>query len=170
MKATLLAGVVAVAVVAPLGYNIHRSYQMKLRATDDRITQEQALQRTQADITATIQSMDRYRSRLPTEPNTSWLVNDAVKISEQANLQLSTVTQAAPQVLPQFTHLSIEIELTTSYHQLGDFLDRLERAEHFIQVEHLDILSKDERSGKARMRLSLGTIYLPPTADLLRSN
>lgn len=170
MKAPLLTGVVAIAVAVPLGYNIHRHAQAQLRAIRQRIAQEQMLQRTQTEIGATLEQVERYRKRLPSEPNTSWLVNEIVTLTEQANLQLSTITQTPPQVFPQFTRLAIEIELSASYHQLGTFLDRLERAEQFIQVEHLEMLSGNEKDGNVRIRLMLSTIYLPPAADLVRSS
>lgn len=170
MKTLVVAGLVAVVVAVPFGYNIRRRTHAQLAQVRQRIAQEHALQQTQTEIIAAMKQADRYRKRLPSEPNASWLVNEVVALSEQANVPLSTITQSPPQIFPQLTRLAIEIECMVSYHQLGDFLDRLERAEPFIQVEHLEILSKDEQEGALRVRLALSTVYLTPAADTARSH
>ena len=161
MNTTLIAGVIAVAVVLPAGYTIHKGYQEKLRLVDAQIANEHSTQASQAQTADTLQQIEQYRKRLPNEASPSWLVNEAMSLGERVGLQLSAIAQESPQEIQQFTRLAVTLELGASYHALGMFLDQLEHSGSFIRVERLEVSPPKESRGKASVQLTLSTIYLP---------
>ncbi len=164
MKATVLIGVMSVAVAAPIGYNMVKGYQAQVRLIHTKITQEQATQQAQADVAAMLRQLERYRTQLPSEPNLSGLVADAVTLGEQAGLQLTTIEQEPPQAFQYFTRLAVTFKFTVSYHQLGTFLDLIERSDRFMRVERLLVNSSPsaQRGGAAAVEMTLSTVYFPP--------
>jgi len=162
MNTTLIAGAIAVAVVVPAGYTIHKGYQEKLRLVEAQTANEHSTQASQAQTAATFRQIEQYRKRLPNEPSPSWLVSEAMSLGERVGLQLSAIAQESPQEIQQFTRLAVTLEFSASYHELGLFLDRLEHAGSFIQVERLQVSPPKEPQGKVSIRLTLSTMYLRP--------
>ena len=162
MNTTLITGAIAVAVVIPVGYTLHKGHEEKLRLIHAQIANEQSTQASQAQTAGTLRQIERYRKRLPNEASPSWLVNEAVSIGERVGVQLSTIAQEPPQEFQQFTRLVVTLEFNASYHELGLFLDRVEHADSFIQVERLEVIPPKEPRGEASVRLTLSTVYLAP--------
>lgn len=162
MNTTMIAAAIAIAVVLPAGYTIHKGYQEKLRLVEAQIANERSTQASQAETAATLRQIEQYRKRLPNEPSPSWLVTEVMSLGERLGLQLSAIAQEPPQESQQFTRLAVTLEFSASYHDLGVFLDRLEQSGSFIRVEHLDVTPPKEPRGKASVQLTLSTVYLPP--------
>ena len=136
-----------VALVFLIGYNtIYKPQQGQLTAVRVEITAEQAKQQTQAEVATLLQSIDDYRKRLPSAPEPSWLVHTLVGLAEKSGVQLTTITQEFPQKADQFTRLSVNLQFTANYHQLGALLDEIERSSAFIRVDRLS-LSKTSAAG-----------------------
>ena len=164
---SLVTSAVVLVVGAPVGYNLWTKNQENVRLVKTHIAQERSTQQAQAELAATLRQIEQYRKRLAPDPNPSWLVNDVLAIGEQAGLQLTTISQEVPQELPQFTRLAVALEFTTSYHQLGNFLSRIEGADHFIRVESLDVAPPRDTGGPVSVKLVLSTIYVPPVQKLV---
>lgn len=163
MKIPLVAGVLAVAVAVPVGYNIHKGQQEKVHLIQAQIAEEQATQAAQAELAAMLQQIEQYRKRLPSQPNPAWLATEVVSLGEQSGLRFTSIAQEPPRaVSPQFTRLAVTLEFSASYHQLGSFLDRVEHSDHVIRVEHLEVTSPREKWGQAAIKLVVSTGYLPP--------
>lgn len=147
---------------ALVGYNtVHVPHQAQVRLTQDQIAEEQATQQMQAEVAALLGQVERSRKRLPEEPDPSVLVHDVATLAQEAGVQLTSITREPPQELVPFTHLTIRLQGTASYHQLGVFLDALERADRFLRVERLDVGDSKGR-GPATIQMVVGTFFVPP--------
>jgi Tfp pilus assembly protein PilO len=167
MKPTLLLAVIGVAITGLFGYHgIYVRQQEQVRLIQTQIGQEHADQTVRADTAALLQELERYRDRLPSEPDPSWLVNEVVVPSERAGIELTALTQDAPQPLQKFTRLSVTLRLRATYHQLGVFLDQLEHSDRYLRVESLDVSPPTDASGIASASVVLSTVYMPPVASL----
>ena len=171
MKPTLLLAIIGVAIAGFFGYHgIYVRQQAQVRLIHTQIEQERANQQARADVAALLQELEQYRKRLPPEPDPSWLIREAVALGDHAGVQLTTLTQEAPQPLAQFTRLSVTLQLRASYHQLGSFLDQLEHSDHYVRIETLDISRPQQDEGdQASVKLVLSTVYLPPVRKLTGS-
>ena len=168
MNQTLLLGAIGVALAALFGYHsIYAPKQEQVRVIQEQITQEQGDQQARTDVAALLQHLERYRKRLAPEPDTSWLVREVVALSKRAGVQLATINQDAPQAFQKSTRLGVTFQFTAAYHQVGAFLDELERADHFFRVEHLDINRAQEADQPSTVRLVVSTLYVPPVSQVL---
>lgn len=147
-----------------VGYNwIHVPGRKQLRVIQNQVTQEQLHQRTAAEINAARQDIERYRTRLPLEPDPSWLVRQLRPLAEHAGVQVVVITQEPPRELSHFTRLAVSLDISATYHQLGAFLDAVERADRFIQVEQVQFSTTNAKPGQpGSITLRFSTLYVPP--------
>ena len=164
MKPVVLIGAIGVvALVSGVGYNtLYKPQQKRAESIHTQIGKELLRQRTLKDVAALLQQLEWSRKRLPEEPDPGWLVRQVVGIAQQgkAGVQLTSITQDTPQDVGAFTRLAISVKVTASYHSLGTFLDELERAEHFIRVDQIEVRPSDGKD-LPTTELVLSTVYVP---------
>ena len=165
MKPTLLLGGIGVALTALLGYNaVYGPYQRQVGVIRSQLADEQLTQRTQADVAALLQQVEQYRTQLPTEPDPSWLIREVVALSQKAGVQLTTINQEQPSVTEQSTRLAVTLQLSSSYHQFGAFLDEIEHADRFLQVDSVR-MNRFQSTGPISVEVTVSTLYLPPVVN-----
>jgi Tfp pilus assembly protein PilO len=169
MKPALLVGAIALAFVGAIGYHsIYLPQQAEVASIQTQIAQEQATQDTQAQVAALLAQFEQYRNgRLPLEPNPSWLVQEAASLGQKAGVELTTITQEAPQPLGRLTRVAVSLRVLASYHQLGKFLDEIERSDHFIRVERVELSPETEKGARVPAQVVLSSVALPSVTGLL---
>ena len=146
-----------------VGYNgIYKSQQAQLRHIQTDTAAEQARQQTQAEVSALFQTIEGYRKRLPAEPETSWLVHALVDLAERSGVQLTAITQEFPQQTPQYTRLSVTVQFNANYHQLGAFVDDIERSTSFLRVDELTVNKPALGADQSAIHMVCSTLWLPP--------
>ena len=167
MKPPFLLAMMGVAVTVLIGYNmVHVPQQRQVVRIQGEWAAEQTRQQTAASVADVLHHVEAYRQRLPEKPDPSWLARQVVALAEQSGVQLTTITQELPHPTEQFTQLSVKIHIAATYHQLGAFLDQVERAPVFIRVDNAEIAraTSDMKPGDpASIALTLSTLYLPQT-------
>jgi Tfp pilus assembly protein PilO len=154
--------VIIVATACGIGYyGIHVPAQNEVRLIHTQIAEERAVQGTKGEAAALLAQVEGYRARLPENADPSWLAQEVVALAQQAGVQVTTITQAPPQQNNAFTLLAVNLQLAASYHQLGAFLDEVERSPHFIRVDRLSV---DRTDGDERglVQVTFSTVVLPP--------
>lgn len=165
MKPVFLLGGIGVAIVALIGYNfIYVPRQHEVRVIQTQLAEEQAKQETAAEAAALLHQIERYRKRLPQEPDPSWLVREVVALAQKSSVQIASIAQEAPQSLGPFTLLAATVQVGASYHQLGRFLDDIERSDRFIRVESIQV-APSAGAELASIQLRFSTLFLPPGLD-----
>ena len=162
MKPTLLIGIVEVALAGFLGYNaIYLPKQREVARSHAQQGEERTHQQTQAEVAAYLQQIERYRKRLPPEPDPAWLVRGLVDLAQEPGVQLTSIIQEDPQSVGQFTRVAVQLQVSATYHELGTFLDAVERSDHFMRVDRLDIQQQGS-PGRPAIQLTFSTLYVPP--------
>jgi Tfp pilus assembly protein PilO len=168
MKPMLLVVLIGVALAGLFGYHvIYAPQQEQVRLIEAQRAQELANQQAQGEVAALLLEIERYRRQLAPEPDASWLAREVVAIGQAAGVQLNTISQQAPQQVqsdPSFIRLSVGLEFSATYHQVGTFLDHIERSDYFIRAEQLQVNSESS-GGPATVGMTLTTFYLPPLAQ-----
>ena len=171
MKASLLVAVIGLALGGFVGYHtIYAPKREQARLIVIQAAQRQADQQTQDETATLLRQVEQHRKRLPPEPEPSWLVQEVVALGRQLGLELTTITPDLPQETPQYTRLSVTLQFDATYHELGTFLDALERSEAFIRVEHIDLSNqrdalRNHDDSKASVRLVLTTYSVPSVLE-----
>lgn len=167
VKTALLLVVIGVVVAATafVGYNmVYAPQQSQVRLIQGKITQEQANQTMQAEVATLLRQVEEHRKRLPPERDASWLLDQVLPIAERNGLRLNTITRQPPSPVGDLTRLSISLDGSASYHQLGAFVDELERAESYLHVERLQ-MSPPDATGKSAVQLLISTAFVPPIVN-----
>jgi Tfp pilus assembly protein PilO len=136
--------------------------QRRVSLIQAQVAQEQATQEMQQAVAALLDDLEAQRRQLPQEPDPSWLVREVVAVAQQSGVQLTTITQEPVQPFDQYTRLGVTLQLNASYHQLGAFLDELERSPAFIRVERIGLTRGVEDDKPAVIQVRLSTVYVPP--------
>jgi len=163
MKSAWILYAVGIVLTWMIGYNYaYVPQQRQARLIQTQIANEQQQQRTQAEVADILQHIERYRKRLPEDADPSWIVREVVPLAQAAGIQLTSITQQPLNGTPQFTRLAVEVQFTASYHQLGAFIDAIERSKRFMRVERLNVARAESATYAVPVQLTLGTLYLPP--------
>ena len=168
MKPTLLVAVIGVALGGFIGYHtVYAPKQEQARLIAVQADRRQADQQTQDDTATLLQHIEQYRKRLPSEPEPSWLVQEVVALGRRLGMEFTTIAPELPQETPQSVRLSVTLHFDATYHELGTFLDAIERSDAFIRVEHFDLsnqqdVRRDRDDRKASVQLVVSTVYFPP--------
>ena len=162
MKPIVLLIGASVAISGLVGYNmVYTPQQEQVRLTQAQIAEEQANQEMQAEVSALLRQVERHRTRLPDTPDPSVLLRDVVELAQRSGVQLTNVMRETPQELAKLTVLRVNLQLDATYHQLGAFLDALERSDRFMRVERLRV-ARVEPDQPASVNLVVSTLYVPP--------
>ena len=149
------------------GYHaIYARQQAQLRVIQAQIADAQADQVVQGEAAGLVRQLEAFRTRLAPEPDPAWLVRETMALMVDSDLQLVTVTQELPRAagLPGFTRVSIALQCRGTYHQFGQFIDRLERAGTFLKIDTIDITPAAGRDTLATARLVISSLHMPPIA------
>ena len=169
MKPMLPLVAIGVVLIGMVGYNlIYVPQQRETGLIEKKTAQERAHQQTQTEVSALLTQLEAYRKRLSPEPDPSWLVRRVVEFCREAGIEITTISQESPQPLQQFTRLIVNLQFTATYHQLGAFLDIVERSAQFIRVDDLQVDRPSQDGGRAAIRLKFSTLYYIPQ-DLIAS-
>ena len=162
MKEWFILGGIGIAISVVIGYyGIYVPKHNEVRMIHEQSAQQQLHQQTKTEVASLLQQLGRYHKRLPEEPDPSWLVRQVMEVAEKDGVQLTSIVQNSPEISEQFTRLVVNLQFNASYHQLGTFLDDIERSEQFIRVEQFDLDSVDNQ-GIAPIQVTLSTLFLPP--------
>ncbi len=162
-----LMGTIWLAFVGWIGYHfVYLPQQGEVAAIHAQIAQERADQHAQAEVAQLLGQLEVQHARLPVTADPSWLVRETLAYSQESGVQLTSITQEIPQALPFYTHLGVGLQFTATYHQLGAFLDSLERSTYVIRPERMEVTGPSQKDGKATVQLFLSTVYLPPVKTL----
>ena len=166
MKPTMVSGLIVLCFAAFFGYNtIHLQHRQRLQALQAQLNEEQATQELRVQVAHTLKQIERLRKRLPQEPETEWLVREVGRLAQGAGVQLTSINPQAPKPLQDATQLTVSVQFTAPYHQLGGFLSTIENASSFLRVDSLDVspsrtAAADEHAADIRMTIS--TFHVPP--------
>ena len=162
VKEWMVLGVIGIAISLVIGYyGIYVPKHNEVRLIHEQSAQQQLHQQTEMEIADLLQQIERYHKRLPEEADPSWLVKQVMEFAEKDGIQLMSIVQGSPETAEQFTRLAVNLQFSASYHQLGGFLDHIERAIQFIRIEQLQVDRSDDE-GVAPVQLTLSTLFLPP--------
>ena len=165
LKQTALGAVAGLALASFVGYHvIYAPQQRQVRKLRQRVAEEQANQEAQQQAMALLDQLERARKQLAPEPEPSWLVREVTAIGRSAGMDLTTISPQLPQTYQQFIRLTVSLQFDASYHQLGRFIDEIERAPHALRIERVDVghAGRDTAASKVPIQLEISTLYLAP--------
>jgi|GEM_PF-2504614 len=126
-------------------YNkIYKTTVNSVRAIDAGISREN----TNVDILKRLNTLqhtlDGYRGYFAKETDASWLMDKVSKAASGSGLNIISMSPQPLANRKSFVCGSVNLTTGGTYHQLGDFVARMENSKEFIKVEKLSFKKSDE--------------------------
>ena len=136
-----------------------RALRGQLRDVEQAIVQEPQLRQQHRQLAGEV---EKLRTALPSEEELPAVIERLSGLASQTGVKLQLITPSPPASGPAlYKEIPIDIEALAGFHQLGTFLDILERSDRFMRVERLRVARQD-RGRPAAVQLVISTIYVPP--------
>ena len=161
MRPSVISGALVLCIAGYFGYNvIYRRNQQQLDRLQAQLAEQQETQNVRVQVAQSLNQIEQFRKRLPPQAETEWLVGHINRLAQGAGVQLTSVNPQPPKSVQEFTWLSVTVQFTSPYHQLGQFVSTLENAEPFLRIDGLEI--SPLRQGQAvDIRMTVSTLYIP---------
>ncbi len=160
---SLISGVLIAAIAGAVGHQtIYRDSRRTMTVLQAQLADFQQTQGLREEVARSLAEIEEFRNRFSQNPDTEWLVGEVSRLAERAEIQLTTILPASPKKvegLEGLMTLSVALEFTASYHQLGKFLSIVESAPVLIRVDELTLARSEQ--GRAKVQLTVSTLYVP---------
>lgn len=166
-KNVVLISAAIIVVALFLARSIYRGQQARIENLKAKIAEEQAKNRILTEIGKRERGLESYQPLMPPERDVEWLRRRITELADESQVKLLSISPRAPEDRGIYVRLSVEVEVECGYHQLGDFLSRLESSKEFVKLDSIDFRREkaitvkaveEEAVGKAKLVVS--TFYL----------
>jgi type IV pilus assembly protein PilO len=160
MKPILMSGIILAVLAGYTGYHgIFVPTQRQIKRLDTQLAEAKATQEVRERVAGSLNEFERLRKQLPQDASTEWLLREVTKRAQEEGIQLQSILPQDRRDLRDASELSVHLQLSSSYHQLGKFVSSLERSTPLIWIEECAIT----KSGQdlPQIRLVVSTLYVP---------
>ena len=163
IQQVLMIGLLIFATVLFLGGKVIYKQSIKQLIELKKEREQVALENKVGKVLSELQQI-REKQRVIKE--SSQFLSEIAKFSAMLNMKMVSISAGTIEKRSAYVKIPINLELDTTYHQLGSFISKLENEELFINIEKLDINLPDELT-KDKVRIlasmTLSTFYLEDT-------
>jgi len=168
MKPELISGTIILAFAAYFGY--HDGYvrpQDALGQVAKQRREAEQVRELRTRVAATLTTFEQQRHSLPRKLDPDWLMQEIGRLAREVGVHITSLTPQAPRQFSDGTLLSVSVNFTTSYHNLGQFVSRLESSGALLRIDELELTPDPGRQGTgvANIRLLVSTLYVPPVLE-----
>ena len=130
-----LSGAMAAAVAAFAGWAfIANPANHKLSLLGRQITQEQKKITVAEEIIGLKRNLQGFYDKLSPTKDPSWLVGEVNGIADASHLSISSITPAGITEKGDYAKVTVRMELRGAFHDLGDFIARIESMDRLVKV------------------------------------
>ncbi|MBU0744541.1 MAG: type 4a pilus biogenesis protein PilO [Gammaproteobacteria bacterium] len=111
--------------------------------------------------------LKKIREKLPSIKESSIFLGDIAKLAGQLDMKLVTISAMPVQKFNDYTKFSVRLDIDTTYHELGNFISRLETAGRFIYIDSLEMAPAEiaeKTTARLLVKINLSTINLTDTS------
>jgi type IV pilus assembly protein PilO len=167
MKPNVVSGILVFVVGISMGWQrVHAPVEARRSQLTVQLASEREAQAVREQVAKLLGEIDQFRKRLAPEPETAWLVGEVGKLAKDAKIELASIAPQQQKLIQEFTHLSVIVQFSSSYHDLGKFLSVLESSRSFIRVDELsmtpDRSTSKQGQGVQLVKLTLSALHAPP--------
>lgn len=110
------------------------------------------------------EKLEDYLSRmflnLPENDQMSTIVDQVFKEAESGNVKITQMRPAESIEHDSYLEIPVFLQVQGSYHEIGQFVNRVERSKYLMKVEQVDIQSEDEQNSLLHSQIALKVIIL----------
>lgn len=114
------------------------------------------------DLEKMLEKTRKYEAESPGAGD-SWLLSALNEISERTGVIFDKRERIGYTIeVGGYSLLLLELELKTSYHKLGEFINQLELNSRFVSIRALDITGNKEDINRHNVKLTVGAFVFVP--------
>lgn len=164
MKPSVISGILILALSGVIGYKMYVKDQRIAQQVREQLRQELELDRQRSQLEGSLRVVEAYHEHLTDQREVGWLVGAIGQLAREASVHLSAINPKRPRQLEQATQLSVSLRLTTSYHELGNFISRIESSDTFFHIDELDFrqIVREDGRVEADVDLVVSTYQVSP--------
>ncbi|MCP4649320.1 MAG: type 4a pilus biogenesis protein PilO [PVC group bacterium] len=110
--------------------------------------------------------LQKIRENMPIIKESAHFLSEVAKVAGALNMNMVSISAQPVERRKDMVKFSVQMELDTTYHQLGAFISKIEGGDLFVNVDALDIRSKsNQETTKAAIvaEITVHTFYLTDT-------
>lgn len=157
----LISGLIIIftAVVANSIFQLQTS---RLQALKESVVEEESKNRVLAEVGPMEKRIDGYQPRLAHGGDVEWLRSKVIETAHRAQVKIISISPSRQDEKKLYIRVPITAGLECGYHQLGDFISKLESSKQFIKVDSIDLTVEkaEEGASTAKVDLTLSTFFL----------
>lgn len=161
-KRIFVISAVIIMLVLVVANSIFRSQSRRIEGLKAKVAEEREKNRLLIEIGEMVEEIDSYQPRIPLERDVDWLRMEVIRMANESGVKIISITPRSPEKRHLYTRLAVEMEVECGYHQLGEFVSKLESSKRFIKIDSLNLeaggATGAERIAKASITVS--TFYL----------
>ena len=160
MKPLVVSGIIIALLAGYIGYHgIYLPTQRQVKRLDTQLAEAKATQELRERVAGSVNRFEQLRKQLPQDASTEWLLREVTKRAQEEGIQLQSILPQDRRDLRDASELSVHLQLSTSYHQLGKFVSALEQSTPLIWIEECTITKGAQEL--PQIRLVVSTMYVP---------
>lgn len=113
--------------------------------------------------------VDSYQIRFSPTKEAAWLIGELNRMADESGVVLQSAAPIGQDEKGGYSKITIRVEAKASYHQLGDFISRIESAPKFIKVLILRAEKptnpEEAKQGLVKSALSVSVFYSGKSAS-----
>jgi len=116
-------------------------------------------------VATQLSKLKKIKEEITVVNESSRFLAEIAKMSGQLNLKITSIAAVPIQKRAEFINLGVDLELDTTYHEMGVFMSKLEAADIFITVEKLEMHATKSNAIEPRINaiISLSTFVFTDT-------
>lgn len=84
-----------------------------------------------------------YDKKIPNAEGVSWLLSEISNRASKERIELSSIKPGNPEIYGLYAKLSVIVDMTSTYNQLGKFIAGIESSEKFLKIESVNMKRMD---------------------------
>ena len=163
MKPLMVSGIIVAALMAYVGHqHVYAPTQRALGILRQQLAEETATQELRVQLARSLDDFESLRKQFPQDSSMESLLHEVTQHALEQGIQLQSIVPQDRKDLRDATQLSVQLQASASYHQLGKFISGLETASPFMWVEDLQFNRPPGSSGETTVvRLIVSTLFVP---------
>ncbi|MBU1087828.1 MAG: type 4a pilus biogenesis protein PilO [Candidatus Omnitrophica bacterium] len=114
-----------------------------------------------------LSKLKKIKEEITVVNESSRFLAEIAKMSGQINLKITSISAIPIEKRDEFIKLGVNLELDTTYHEVGVFMSKLEASEIFVTVEKLEMVpvfgKENPQAPRINAKISLSTFVLTDT-------
>lgn len=160
----IVAGIILLSLIVA-NKSIYQVQKRQINSLKGEIKEEETKNRLIKEVVALDKKMESYQKRLPLRRDISWLMGRITPLARGTQTKIISFQPREIGKQDGYLHMSLAVKISGDYHELGEFLGKIESTEEFIKIDSFTLNVAGMAGGQGKedkpvADLVVSTIYV----------